>query len=207
MAIRLKLIEIDLRLIGKFTFNNLFSTDIFKAYDIPILHVNANDIDAVIKTFRFAFNYKLKYKKDIVIDLIGFRKYGHNEVDEPSFTQPLMYNVIRNQKSSAELLKDYLLEKNILKEDQVIKIEERFTNILNSEFEKSKIAEIKREDITNDNFKGNKTLTKKWKSIKLPQDSPKDEDLKTGISKDRISEILKASITLPKDFKVQFWNI
>jgi 2-oxoglutarate dehydrogenase complex dehydrogenase (E1) component-like enzyme len=72
------------------------SADIVKPFGVPILRVNTSDPDAVIRATKFMVRYWLKYKKDILIDMIGFRFYGHNEVDEPSFTQPLMYKKIRS---------------------------------------------------------------------------------------------------------------
>ncbi|MBA4249240.1 MAG: 2-oxoglutarate dehydrogenase E1 component [Candidatus Puniceispirillum sp.] len=83
-----------------------YCTDIAKAFDLPIIHVNALDIDAVIHAAKLAFKYKQQFKKDIIIDLIGYRKYGHNEGDEPVFTQPAMYKVISELKPAyAEYLK------------------------------------------------------------------------------------------------------
>jgi 2-oxoglutarate dehydrogenase complex dehydrogenase (E1) component-like enzyme len=78
------------------------SSDIVKCFDIPVLRVNCSDplttIDNLIRASKFIIKYWKTYKKDILIDMVGYRKHGHNEVDEPSFTQPEMYNAIRNMK-------------------------------------------------------------------------------------------------------------
>ncbi len=79
-----------------------YCTDIAKAFNIPVIHVNALDIDAVIKASKLAFEYKKQFKKDIIVDLIGYRKYGHNEGDEPVFTQPSMYKTISHLKPAFE---------------------------------------------------------------------------------------------------------
>lgn len=70
--------------------------------------------------------YKQKFKKDFVIDVIGYRKYGHNEVDEPSFTQPIMYKKIRGRKSYIDTFKENLISKNVLSEDDVKRIEDKY---------------------------------------------------------------------------------
>ena len=71
------------------------SSDLVKPFEVPILRVNSSDTEAVIRACRFAVEYWSKYGKDVMLDMIGYRYYGHNEVDEPSFTQPVMYNKIR----------------------------------------------------------------------------------------------------------------
>lgn len=72
-----------------------YATDLFKAYDIPIIHVNGDNIEDLQRAVTLAVNYHAQYKKDILIDIICYRKYGHNELDEPEFTQPKMYHSIR----------------------------------------------------------------------------------------------------------------
>lgn len=74
--------------------SSLHASDLAKGFEIPILHVNADDPLACLEAVRIAFGYRLRFQKDVVIDLIGYRRFGHNEGDEPSFTQPLMYRNI-----------------------------------------------------------------------------------------------------------------
>ena len=71
--------------------SGLYSSDLAKSVQAPIFHVNADDVESVIKVCEIAAEYWHKFKKDVVIDIIGYRKFGHNELDQPSFTQPLMY--------------------------------------------------------------------------------------------------------------------
>lgn len=75
------------------------SADIVKPFGVPILRVNTSDPESVIKCTKLMIKYWQKYKKDILIDMIGYRFYGHNEVDEPSFTQPIMYKKIRSMET------------------------------------------------------------------------------------------------------------
>lgn len=72
----------------------MYSSDVAKAINAPIFHVNGDSMEDVAKTFAFAAEYRQKFGKDVVIDLIGYRKMGHNELDNPSFTQPLMYKIV-----------------------------------------------------------------------------------------------------------------
>lgn len=104
------------------------TTDIFKAFEIPVIHVNAMDVEAVIKVGKLAAQYKRDFNKDIVINLIGHRKYGHNELDEPSFTQPNMYKTIRNLEEVHKVYREKLIEKNLLREEQVTAFQERFVH-------------------------------------------------------------------------------
>jgi probable 2-oxoglutarate dehydrogenase E1 component DHKTD1 len=193
--------------IGYTTQNNLsrssrYCTDIFKTYDIPVVHVNADDYESIIKIAKLSVLYKKKFNKNFMIDLVCWRKYGHNEVDEPSFTQPLMYKVIRNKKESVELLKNKLIEKNAMSNEQVKALEEKFNKILADEFEKSKTFELTLDNVRNDKYKGNKSLTHKWKEMNFPQYCKPDNELVTGVSLDIVKSALVSSVTFPSDFKI-----
>lgn len=77
-----------------------YCSDIVKAFGIPIIHVNSEHIEDVYRVMQFAVDYRHKFKKDILVDLVCYRRYGHNEVDEPEFTQPTMYKQIRSKQTS-----------------------------------------------------------------------------------------------------------
>jgi probable 2-oxoglutarate dehydrogenase E1 component DHKTD1 len=180
-----------------------YCTDIFKSYHIPVVHVNSDDIDGVVKLGKLAHLYKQKFKKDFMIDLVCWRKYGHNEVDEPMFTQPSMYKIIKSKKETVESFKDKLLEKNIITKETIISLEDKYNKILNDEFQKANTHVLKIEDVRNEKFKGNKSLTHKWKSMNFPQFCEKDENILTGFkSTDELVSILKSSINLPATFNV-----
>ncbi|MFL2768058.1 MAG: 2-oxoglutarate dehydrogenase E1 component [Dehalococcoidia bacterium] len=85
-----------------------YCTDIAKAYNIPVLHVNADDVESCLRVASIAYLYRKIFKKDIIIDLVGYRKHGHNEGDEPSFTQPLMYKRIKSHPSLKEIYSNKL---------------------------------------------------------------------------------------------------
>src|SRR5512133_617944 len=88
--------------------STLFASDLAKGYRIPILHVNADDPRGVLLAARIAFAYRQKFHNDFLIDLIGYRRLGHNEGDEPSFTQPKMYRAIEQHPSARKLWADQL---------------------------------------------------------------------------------------------------
>lgn len=77
-----------------------YCSDVAKGFGIPIVHVNAENVEDVYRVMRFAVDYRQKFKKDVLVDLVCYRRYGHNEVDEPEFTQPKMYQQIRTKQTS-----------------------------------------------------------------------------------------------------------
>jgi 2-oxoglutarate dehydrogenase E1 component len=94
--------------------STMYASDIAKGFEIPVVHVNADDPEACMEAARLAFAYRSKFQKDFLIDLIGYRRYGHNEGDEPAFTQPLMYQKIEQHPSVRELWAKEVAERKIL---------------------------------------------------------------------------------------------
>jgi 2-oxoglutarate dehydrogenase E1 component len=83
--------------------STLHCSDLGKAFDIPIFHVNADDPEAVQRVFETAAAYRLRFKTDVIVDLVGYRKYGHNELDQPMFTQPVMYSKIAQHPTALDI--------------------------------------------------------------------------------------------------------
>jgi 2-oxoglutarate decarboxylase len=96
-----------------------WASDIAKGYDVPIIHVNADDVQACIHAVRLAFAYREEFGHDVVIDLIGYRRFGHNEADEPAYTQPEMYVKIKGHKRAAEIWADRLVAESTVSKDEV----------------------------------------------------------------------------------------
>lgn len=96
-----------------------YCTDVGKAIDAPIFHVNADDVEAVVRVFELAAEWRQAWKTDVIIDLVCYRKHGHNEIDEPMFTQPLMYSKIKKHSSTLEQYKDELLKDGSVSADDV----------------------------------------------------------------------------------------
>ncbi|MCE5038042.1 2-oxoglutarate dehydrogenase E1 component [Staphylococcus auricularis] len=96
-----------------------YSTDVAKGYDVPIMHVNADDVEATIEAIDIAMEFRKAFHKDVVIDLVGYRRYGHNEMDEPSITNPLPYQNIRKHQTVELRYGHKLIEENILTESEM----------------------------------------------------------------------------------------
>ena len=93
------------------------ASDLAKGFDVPIIHVNADDVAACISAVRLAFAFRQEFGHDVLIDLIGYRRFGHNEADEPAYTQPEMYQVITKHPSVRELFAKQLIEREVVTED------------------------------------------------------------------------------------------
>jgi len=101
-----------------------YSSDLAKGYDVPIVHVNADDVEACIAAVRLAIDYRAKFGRDTVIDLIGYRRFGHNEQDEPMYTQPLMYDAIKAHPTVRELFAAQLVAQGVITTDEVKAMQE-----------------------------------------------------------------------------------
>ena len=104
----------------------------------PIFHVNGDDAESVVYCARIATEYRQKFKRDVVIDIICYRRFGHNEGDEPSFTQPLMYKKIKAQATTLTIYGNQLIQEGVLRNEEFQKEKDNFKNFLDSEFETSK---------------------------------------------------------------------
>lgn len=100
-----------------------YSSDSAKGYHVPIIHVNADDPEASLLVMQLAFEYRQTFHKDILIDLVGYRRLGHNELDEPMLTNPVMYNKIKAHPTITAIYKNKLVDEKVLKEDQANEIE------------------------------------------------------------------------------------
>lgn len=98
--------------------STVYATDIAKMIQVPIIHVNGNDPEAVITAAAFAYEYRRKFKSDVIIDMLSYRKYGHNEADEPTYTQPLLYKKIKTIDPVAKIYKEQLIKEKIIDEEK-----------------------------------------------------------------------------------------
>ena len=118
--------------------SSTYCTDVAKTILSPVLHVNGDDVEAVMHTIDFAVSYRQKFKKDIFIDLLCYRKYGHNEGDEPKFTQPRLYKLIEKHKNPQQIYVQKLLHEKGILEEEVLNIETKFSTILEDHYQKAK---------------------------------------------------------------------
>ncbi len=108
-----------------------YASDVAKMIQAPIFHVNGDDPEATLLVTKLAFEYRMKFNKDVVIDVFGYRRLGHNEADEPAFTQPLMYKTIRSHPSVKEIYQKKLLEEKVITQEEVDEMEKKIYDKMN----------------------------------------------------------------------------
>lgn len=118
--------------------SSTYCTDVAKVILSPVLHVNADDVEAVTHAMLIALDFRMKFKRDIFIDLLGYRKYGHNEGDEPRFTQPNLYKAIAKQPNPRDIYAKKLMAEGVIDQAYLTKLENDFKSLLEEEFLKSK---------------------------------------------------------------------
>jgi 2-oxoglutarate dehydrogenase E1 component len=115
-----------------------YPSEVAKMVQAPIFHVNGDDAESVVYCARIATEYRQKFKRDVVIDIICYRRFGHNEGDEPSFTQPLMYKKIKAQSTTLTIYGNQLIQEGVLKKEEFQNEKDNFKKFLDTEFETSK---------------------------------------------------------------------
>jgi 2-oxoglutarate dehydrogenase E1 component len=165
-----------------------YCTDVAKMLAAPIFHVNGDDPEAVTHVARIATEFRQKFKKDVVIDMFCYRRHGHNEGDEPSFTQPLMYKQIKAQKTCREKYGEKLVAKGLLSQEDLQKSVDEFNEKMAEAFEAA------------ENFKPNKadTMEGQWSGLTTAPDGDRRGD--TAVDEKTLKEIGKALTTVPDDF-------
>ena len=136
--------------------SSTYCTDIAKVTLSPVFHVNGDDIEAVAHTLKIAAEYRQKFNRDVFIDLLCYRKYGHNEGDEPRFTQPKLYDLIAKHPNPREIYKSKLIEEKVLHSSEIDAADKEFKALLETRFDESQ--EIKKAKIT-------PFLQKEWESL------------------------------------------
>ncbi len=117
-----------------------YSSDLAKGFEIPVVHVNADDAEACLQAVRLAAAYRQRFKKDFLIDLVGYRRHGHNESDQPAFTQPLMYKIITEHPSPREVFGARLVRERVMTEDEVKAADKALSDRLQSIYQEMKQA-------------------------------------------------------------------
>jgi 2-oxoglutarate dehydrogenase E1 component len=169
--------------------SSVYATDVAKMIQAPIFHVNGDNPEASLWVTKLAFEYRQLFKKDIVIDLFGYRRHGHNEGDEPGFTQPLLYDKIKNHASVRDIYSKALLEKKILSGDDIKQMNDTIYSSLGEAFDR-----IKRKS-TQFNSDAPLAVSKEKMAAVTPVRD-------TGISEEVLKNIITGITTVPKDFSV-----
>lgn len=167
-----------------------YCTDIGKVTLSPVLHVNGDDVEAMIQTVQLALDYRQKYHKDVFIDLLCYRKYGHNEGDEPKFTQPLLYKIIAKHPNPAEIYRKKLMEEKVITLEEYNIESERYNQLLEEKLNKSKTIKI----ASIENF-----LADTWKGMTTAVSADFEQSPETGVAKKQLTDILHKTHELPKD--------
>lgn len=172
--------------------SSVYCTDVAKVTGSPVMHVNADDVESVVHAIRFAAEFRAEFGKDVYIDLLGYRKYGHNEGDEPRFTQPNLYKIISKHPNPREIYKDLLKKENIVSDDKLKAMEAEFKALLDKDFDASK--EIRKN--TMDVFMGDD-----WKDFPLCSKGALQENMDTSFDINKLKELAVKMSTLPADKK------
>ena len=172
--------------------SSTYCTDVGKVTLSPVLHVNADDAEAVVHAALFALEYRMTFKRDIFIDLLGYRKYGHNEGDEPRFTQPKLYKAIAKHKSPRDIYAEKLIAEGIIDKDYVKQLEVEYKESLEEKLEDSR----KEEKTIITPFMQNE-----WEGFSLVREDVMMAEVNTTYSKSKLTKIAEIITNLPKGKK------
>ncbi|MDA7742834.1 2-oxoglutarate dehydrogenase E1 component [Flavobacteriales bacterium] len=173
--------------------SSIYCTDVSKVTESLSFHVNADDAEAVVQVMRIALAYRQRWNRDVYIDLLGYRKYGHNEGDEPMFTQPQLYKAISKHPNPLQIYIDRLLSDGSMEADQVESIRSDQQQLLERGYQnaqKRQVAQV--EDFLGDLWKGFKTADEKALST-----TPK-----TSVAEKKLRDLAVAMSTLPEGKKI-----
>jgi len=172
--------------------SSTYCTDVAKTTLCPVFHVNGDDVEAVIQTIEIAMEYRQQFNRDIFIDLLCYRKYGHNEGDEPKFTQPSLYNIIAKHPNPKDIYFNQLELEGVLNQEEAKKIEDEYNNYLESEFEISRQHE---KALVYD------FLSQTWEGYRHGKLQDFDHSPETGVDKKKLLELGIKLATLPEGKK------
>ena len=168
----------------RFARSSPYPSDVAKTAQAPIFHVNGDDPEAVVHCAKIATEYRQKFNRDVVIDMVCYRRFGHNEGDEPSFTQPIMYKKIKTHPSTLKIYGDKLSKEGLLSQNEIVEQKNKFKSFLEKEFETSK------------NYKSElKWFEGAWSRFK--PGLGKDKRGMSGVNKDKLIKVGKKISLIP----------
>lgn len=173
--------------------SSTYCTDIAKVTLSPVFHVNGDDVEALVYAINIAVEYRQKYKTDVFIDLLGYRRFGHNEADEPKFTQPSLYKLIEKHPNTLAIYVKKLVDEGTIDIDFAKLLEKDFRNVLQERLDEAK----KVEQISDERpmFAG------AWKGLRPAKSADVEVEINTKVSKELFISLAKELNTLPKDKK------
>jgi len=172
--------------------SSTYCTDVAKVTLSPVLHVNADDAEAVVHSILFALDFRMQFKRDVFIDLLGYRKYGHNEGDEPRFTQPKLYKAIASHDNPRNIYAQKLIKQGIIDSSYVSKLEQDYKASLETELVTSR--------------KEDKTIItpfmqEAWEDFPRAKANKMRDAINTSYPKEKLVSIAKKISSLPEDKK------
>lgn len=172
--------------------SSTYCTDVAKVTLSPVLHVNADDAEAVVHAVTFALDFRMQYQRDVFIDLLGYRKYGHNEGDEPRFTQPKLYKAIAKHRNPRDIYAEKLIAEGVINADYVKQLEKEYKDSLEEELESSR--------------KEDKTIItpfmeKTWEDFSRVTEVEMMQAVNTTSTKEELTKIAEVISKLPDDKK------
>jgi 2-oxoglutarate dehydrogenase E1 component len=179
----------------KYSRSSVYATDVARMVQAPIFHVNGDDPEAVIFVAKLAFDFRQAFKKDVIIDLVSYRRRGHNEADDPSLTQPLMYSIIDEKRSVRKHYTESLIGRGDITVEEAEEVLKHFQEELERVFQETRTPEV------SDEFSQRAKDIIETGQLNLVLQSP-SSDVDTSITPDQISEIIESQLTLPEGFNV-----
>jgi 2-oxoglutarate dehydrogenase E1 component len=165
-----------------------YCSDVAKMVEAPIFHVNGDDPEAVVHVAKIAIEFRQRFQKPVVVDMFCYRRFGHNESDEPAFTQPIMYRKIRSHPSTVQIYSKQLVESGVLTQQEVDGMQAAFRGHLDEELSAS------------EGYKPNKAdwLDGRWSAIGFAEDEARRGD--TGVAVEVLKEVGRRITAVPQDF-------
>ena len=173
--------------------SSIYCTDVAKVTRSPVFHVNADDVEAVVLAVQMAMEYRQEFHTDVFIDMLGYRRYGHNEADEPRFTQPKLYKVIEKHPDPQKIYLDRLIDNNEISQNEADELRDEFHDQLNSFFNKTKNESVK---------PSISSFEEDWQDLRRPQENDFDESPDTKVDKQRFIQIAEKVFNIPQDINV-----
>jgi 2-oxoglutarate dehydrogenase E1 component len=172
--------------------SSTYCTDVAKVTLSPVLHVNADDAESVVHAMQFALDFRMQFARDVFIDLLGYRKYGHNEGDEPRFTQPLLYKLIAKHQNPRDIYAEKLLSEGVIDAGLVKKLEKEYKDNLDQNLEASR-----KKDLTIIT----PFMQNEWKGYEQVSNDKMLQKVDTAYTKEGLTQVANAVCNLPKDKK------
>ena len=173
--------------------SSTYCTDVAKTTLSPVFHVNGDDIEAVVHTIEMALEFRQQFHRDVFVDILAYRKHGHNEGDEPRFTQPTLYKLIGKHPNPKLIYRNRLIDEGTFSGEELDEIDRNFREQMNSSLELSH----QREQLEPTSF-----FEGDWQGLRLAQQEEHQKSPATGVDRSILQELANKLTTLPEDWKI-----